>query len=52
MVDGQKLIDLDIELSSRAQKKANIYKGKITRVEPSLDAPLSIMVPSGMAFYR
>jgi len=38
MVDGQKLIDLDIELSSRAQKKANIYKGKITRVEPSLDA--------------
>ncbi len=38
MVDGQKLIDLDIEISSRAQKKANIYKGKITRVEPSLDA--------------
>ncbi len=38
MVDGQKLIDLDIELASRAQKKANIYKGKITRVEPSLDA--------------
>ena len=38
MVDGQKLIDLDIELSSRAQKKSNIYKGKITRVEPSLDA--------------
>ena len=38
MVDGQKLIDLDIELSSRTQKKANIYKGKITRVEPSLDA--------------
>ena len=38
MVDGQKLIDLDIELASRAQKKANIYKGQITRVEPSLDA--------------
>ncbi len=38
MVDGQKLIDLDIEIASRAQKKANIYKGKITRVEPSLDA--------------
>jgi len=38
MVDGQKLIDLDIEIASRTQKKANIYKGKITRVEPSLDA--------------
>jgi len=38
MVDGQKLYDLDIEVPSRAQKKANIYKGKITRVEPSLDA--------------
>ena len=38
MVDGQKLFDLDIEIPSRAQKKANIYKGKITRVEPSLDA--------------
>ncbi len=38
MVDGQRLIDLDIEVPSRAQKKANIYKGKITRVEPSLDA--------------
>jgi len=38
MVDGQKLYDLDIESPSRAQKKANIYKGKITRVEPSLDA--------------
>jgi len=38
MVDGQKLFDLDIEVASRAQKKANIYKGKITRVEASLDA--------------
>jgi ribonuclease E len=38
IVDGQKLYDLDIELASREQKKANIYKGKITRVEPSLDA--------------
>ncbi|MDH3978553.1 MAG: Rne/Rng family ribonuclease [Gammaproteobacteria bacterium] len=38
MVDGQKLIDLDIEVAAKAQKKANIYKGKITRVEPSLDA--------------
>ena len=38
IVDGQKLFDLDIELPSREQKKANIYKGRITRVEPSLEA--------------
>ena len=38
MVDGQYLYDLDIEHPFRAQKKANIYKGKITRVEPSLEA--------------
>ncbi|TVQ73215.1 MAG: Rne/Rng family ribonuclease [Chromatiaceae bacterium] len=38
MVDGQKLFDLDIELPSREQKKANVYKGVITRVEPSLEA--------------
>src|SRR4029453_10694421 len=38
LVDGQKLFDLSIELTSRQQKKANIYKGKISRVEPSLEA--------------
>ncbi|HEX6930233.1 MAG TPA: ribonuclease E [Gammaproteobacteria bacterium] len=38
MVDGQKLYDLDIEVPSREQKKANIYKGRITRIEPSLEA--------------
>jgi ribonuclease E len=38
LVDGQKLYDLDIETGFREQKKANIYKGKITRVEPSLEA--------------
>ncbi len=38
LVDGQKLFDLDIETPSREQKKANIYKGRITRIEPSLDA--------------
>ncbi|GGO85444.1 ribonuclease E [Marinobacterium nitratireducens] len=38
LVDGQRLYDLDIESASREQKKANIYKGKITRVEPSLEA--------------
>ncbi|WP_039960456.1 ribonuclease E, partial [endosymbiont of Riftia pachyptila] len=37
-VDGQKLFNLDIEIPGREQKKANIYKGKITRVEPSLEA--------------
>jgi len=38
MVDGQRLYDLDIENRTRVQKKASIYKGKITRVEPSLEA--------------
>jgi len=38
IVDGQKLYDLDIEVPSREQRKANIYKGRITRVEPSLEA--------------
>src|SRR6186713_247390 len=38
LVDGQKLYDLSIELTSREQKKANVYKGKISRVEPSLEA--------------
>lgn len=38
LVDGQKLFDLDIESGSREQKKSNIYKGKITRIEPSLEA--------------
>ena len=38
LVDGQQLYDLDIEHRTRIQKKANIYKGKITRVEPSLEA--------------
>lgn len=38
LVDGQTLFDLDIESPGHEQKKANIYKGKITRVEPSLEA--------------
>src|SRR5690625_5514936 len=38
LVDGQWLYDLDIENRNREQKKANIYKGRITRVEPSLEA--------------
>ena len=38
IVDGQKLIDLDIEAAGQEQRKSNIYKGTITRVEPSLEA--------------
>ncbi len=38
LVDGQALYDLDIETPARERKKANIYKGRITRVEPSLEA--------------
>ncbi|MFZ2855647.1 MAG: Rne/Rng family ribonuclease [Rhodocyclaceae bacterium] len=38
IVDGQKLIDLDIESAAKEQKKSNIYKGVITRIEPSLEA--------------
>ena len=38
LVDGQKMYDLDIESRAREQKKANIYKARITRVEPSLEA--------------
>ena len=38
LVDGQRLYDLDIETSLRETKKSNIYKGRITRLEPSLEA--------------
>jgi len=38
LVDGQKLFDLSIELPSREQKKANVYKARISRIEPSLEA--------------
>ncbi len=38
MVDGQKLYDLDIELPAREQRKSNVYKAIVTRVEPSLEA--------------
>jgi ribonuclease E len=38
IVDGQKLIDIDIETAGREQRKSNIYKGVVTRVEPSLEA--------------
>lgn len=38
IADGQNLLDLDIEVPAQEQKKSNIYKGRITRVEPSLEA--------------
>ncbi|KMY86892.1 Ribonuclease E [Candidatus Paraburkholderia calva] len=38
IVDGQKLIDIDIETAGREQRKGNIYKGVVTRIEPSLEA--------------
>src|SRR5215470_2427177 len=38
LVDGQKLFDLSIDLPSREQKKANVYKARISRIEPSLEA--------------
>ena len=38
LVDGQELYDLDVEVPSAEQKKGNIYKGRISRIEPSLEA--------------
>lgn len=38
LVDGQKLYDLDIEVPSREQKKSNIYRGRVIRIEPGLEA--------------
>jgi len=38
IVDGQKLVDLDIESAAKEQRKSNIYKGVVTRIEPSLEA--------------
>jgi hypothetical protein len=52
IVDGQKLIDLDIESSSKEQRKSNIYKAVITRIEPSLEAASSTTVPNATASCR
>lgn len=38
VVDGQKLVDLDIEFAGKEQRKGNIYKAVVTRIEPSLEA--------------
>lgn len=50
LVDGQQLYDLDIETLYSEQKKANIYKGKITRIEPSLEAAFVDYVPTRHGF--
>ena len=42
IVDGQKLIDLDIESAAKEQRKSNIYKGVITRIEPSPSKPFRL----------
>ena len=46
MVDGQRLYDLDIENRQRVQTKANVYKAKVTRVEPSLEAARNDVSPT------
>ena len=50
IVDGQKLIDLDIESATKEERKSNIYKAVITRIEPSPKQLSSIMAPSATAF--
>ncbi|MGL9734022.1 MAG: ribonuclease E [Symbiopectobacterium sp.] len=50
LVDGQRLYDLDIESPGHEQKKANIYKGKITRIEPSLEAAFVYYGPERHGF--
>ncbi len=52
IVDGQKLVDLDIESAAKEQRKSNIYKGIITRIEPSLEAASSITATSGTGSCR
>jgi ribonuclease E len=52
IVDGQKLIDLDIESAAKEQRKSNIYKAVITRIEPSLEAASSTTAPSATASCR
>ena len=49
IVDGQKLVDLDIESASKEQKKSNIYKAVITRIEPSLEAGDDTLVDIALA---
>jgi Ribonuclease G/E len=50
IVNGQKLIDIDIETAGRELRKSNIYKGVITRIEPSSKPVLSTTAKSVMVF--
>ena len=50
LVDGQRLYDLDIENRARVSTKANVYKAKVTRVEPASRPPLSTLVQTVMVF--
>ena len=52
IVDGQKLIDLDIESASKEQRKSNIYKAVITRVEPASRPASSTTAPTATASCR
>jgi hypothetical protein len=52
IVDGQTLYDIDIEQPSKEQKKSNIYKGRITRLEPSLEAVSSSTAANATASCR
>ena len=52
MVDGQRLYDLNIELPAGERTKANIYKGKITRIEPSLEAPFASVADVAVGIVR
>ena len=52
IVDGQKLVDLDIESASKEQRKSNIYKAVITRVEPSSRPASSTTAPTATASCR
>ena len=52
IVDGQKLIDIDIESAGREQRKGNIYKGVVTTLNHRWKPALLIMVKSVMAFCR
>lgn len=52
LVDGQQLYDLDIESPGHEQKKANIYKGKITRVRPVSKLLLLTMAPNATVSCR
>ena len=45
IVDGQKLLDYEIEIDGREQRKGNIYKAVVTRVEPSLEGLCRRMAP-------